>query len=223
MVRVVASRYGWHAVGGQIGSMIIFVNRTYSETGQVKLASCDWREEPVVEFNLLSDRRDLDRLMHGFRHMAEIHAHEALTEATELAFPAAWGDKVKQVGEYNTRNKVLTDVMAKLLDGPAPLRRALFDRFITDDFRIDQLMTDDDAMAAFARKAAIGVWHASCSCRMGAADDPMSVVDTQGRVHGVEGLRVIDASIFPMVPCANTNFPTLMTAEKIADAILAES
>jgi 5-(hydroxymethyl)furfural/furfural oxidase len=51
---------------------------------------------------------------------------------------------------------------------------------------------------------------------MGRADDPMAVVDTQGRVKGVQGLRVIDASIFPVVPCANTNFPVLMTAEKIA-------
>ena len=44
----------------------------------------------------------------------------------------------------------------------------------------------------------------------------MSVVDTEGRVKGVQNLRVVDASIFPVVPCANTNFPTLMTAEKIA-------
>jgi 5-(hydroxymethyl)furfural/furfural oxidase len=47
------------------------------------------------------------------------------------------------------------------------------------------------------------------------------VVDTAGKVHGLEGLRVVDASIFPIVPCANTNFPTMMTAEKIADAIIA--
>jgi 5-(hydroxymethyl)furfural/furfural oxidase len=56
---------------------------------------------------------------------------------------------------------------------------------------------------------------------MGRSDDSMSVVDMQGRVREVEGLRVVDASIFPIVPCANTNFPVLMTAEKIADAILA--
>ncbi|MFN8984491.1 MAG: GMC oxidoreductase, partial [Alphaproteobacteria bacterium] len=59
------------------------------------------------------------------------------------------------------------------------------------------------------------------SCRMGSAEDPMAVVDPNGRVRGMEGLRVVDASIFPVVPCANTNFPTLMTAEKIADAIIA--
>jgi 5-(hydroxymethyl)furfural/furfural oxidase len=55
---------------------------------------------------------------------------------------------------------------------------------------------------------------------MGAADDPMAVTDPQGLVYGVNGLRVVDASIFPVVPCANTNFPTMMTAEKIADDIL---
>ena len=48
----------------------------------------------------------------------------------------------------------------------------------------------------------------------------MAVADTQGRVRGVQGLRVVDASIFPVVPCANTNFPTLMTAEKIADTMM---
>jgi 5-(hydroxymethyl)furfural/furfural oxidase len=56
---------------------------------------------------------------------------------------------------------------------------------------------------------------------MGRDDDPMAVVNTQGQVRGVQGLRVVDASIFPVVPCANTNFPTLMSAEKISDAMLA--
>ena len=55
----------------------------------------------------------------------------------------------------------------------------------------------------------------------GGEDDPMAVTDPAGRVRGVEGLRVVDASVFPVVPCANTNFPVLMTAEKMADAILA--
>jgi len=223
MFVAVAAKTGWHAVGRQIGSMIIFVNRTYSETGQVRLSSRDWHDEPQVEFNLLSDERDLKRLMHGFRHMAEVHTHAALANAIESPFPAAWGDKVRQVGEYNFKNKFLTDVMARLLDGPDALRRYLFDKFIIDEYRIDQLMVDDEAMADFTKKAAIGVWHASCSCRMGTGDDPMAVVDTQGRVRGVQDLRVVDASIFPLVPSANTNFPTLMTAEKISDAILASS
>ena len=91
---------------------------------------------------------------------------------------------------------------------------------MVEGFTFEHVMNDDEALEAFVRKAAIGVWHASCTCRMGRPDDPMSVVDTQGRVKGVQGLRVVDASVFPVVPCANTNFPTLMTAEKISDAMM---
>ena len=112
--------------------------------------------------------------------------------------------------------------VAKLLDGPPSLRRALIEKVIVEGYRFEEVMQDDDAAEAFIRDAVIGVWHASCSCRMGAEDDPMAVVDPAGRVRGVDGLRVVDASIFPVVPCANTNFPTLMTAEKMADAIIAK-
>ena len=62
MFTAVINKSAWHAVGEQIASLLTFINRTYSETGQVKLASRDYRREPIVEFNLLSDKRDIDRL-----------------------------------------------------------------------------------------------------------------------------------------------------------------
>ena len=135
-------------------------------------------------------------------------------------FPASWGDKVRQVGQVNTKNRLLTSMMARLLDGPAPLRDYLMDRLIVDGPTFQEAIEDDDAMEDFARRSAVGVWHASCSCRMGADGDPMAVTDNAGRVREVQGLRVVDASVFPVVPCANTNFPTLMVAEKISDRIL---
>lgn len=220
MFAAAVAKSSWHAVGEQIGSMIIFVNKTYSETGQVKLTSRDWRTEPVVEFNLLSDRRDLERLIDGFRRMVKVHEHPAMQAVTSNVFPASYSDKVRQVGLVNRKNKVLTGIMAKLLDGPAALRGFLIEKLIMEGFTVDDVMHDDDKAEAFVRRAAVGVWHASCTCRMGADDDPMAVTNSAGRVRGVEGLRVVDASIFPVVPCANTNFPTLMTAEKISDAIL---
>jgi 5-(hydroxymethyl)furfural/furfural oxidase len=213
------SKSAWHPVGAQIGSLLTFVNRTYSETGQVKLASRDPRAEPIVEFNLLSDRRDLERLMSGFRKMAGLQMSAPVQAVTDKPFPASYTDKVRKIGVVNAKNKVLTTIAAAMMDGPAALRHYIIDNFVTEGFTFDQVMNDDEALEAFVRKATIGVWHASCSCRMGRADDPMAVVDTQGRVKGIQGLRVVDASIFPVVPCANTNFPTLMSAEKIADAM----
>jgi len=142
-----------------------------------------------------------------------------LRAVTDKPFPASYSDKVRKIGVVNTKNRILTSIAAALMDGPAALRHYMIDNFVVEGFTFDEVMNDEEALEAFVRKAAIGVWHASCTCRMGRADDPMSVVDTQGRVKGVQGLRVVDASIFPVVPCANTNSPTLMTAEKIAEAM----
>jgi 5-(hydroxymethyl)furfural/furfural oxidase len=219
MFVVVLSKSAWHAVGAQIGSLLTCVYKTYSETGQVKLASRDPWAEPIVEFNLLSDRRDLDRLMSGFRKTAALQMSAPLQAVTDKPFPASYSDRVRRIGVVNAKNRVLTAIAAALMDGPAALRSAMIDRFVVEGFTFEQVMRDDEALEAFVRKAAIGVWHASCTCRMGRPDDPMAVVDTQGRVKGVQGLRVVDASIFPVVPCANTNFPTLMAAEKIAEAM----
>ena len=214
------SKSAWHAVGEQIASLLAAVYKTFSETGQVRLASRDWRAEPVVEFNLLSDRRDLERLMDAFRRLGAMQIGAALQAATSDPFPASYTEKVRKIGVVNARNKRITDIVAKLLDGPAWLRRLMIEKVIVEGYRFDQLMQDDDALEDFIRKSTIGIWHATCTCRMGAEDDPMAVTDNAGRVRGVAGLRVVDASLFPCVPCANTNFPTLMTAEKIADAML---
>ena len=219
MFVAVLSKSAWHAVGAQIGSLLTFVNKTYSEAGQVKLASRDPLKEPIVEFNLLSDRRDLDRLISGFRKMAGLQMSAPLQAVTDKPFPASYSDRVRKIGVVNARNRILTAIAAALMDGPAALRHYMIDTFVVEGFTFEQVMHDEEAMEAFVRKAAIGVWHASCSCRMGRPDDPMAVVDTEGRVKGVQGLRVVDASIFPVVPCANTNFPTLMAAEKIAEAM----
>ncbi|PHM29768.1 choline dehydrogenase [Xenorhabdus budapestensis] len=75
----------------------------------------------------------------------------------------------------------------------------------------------DEQLDAFIRERAETAFHPSCSCKMGF--DEMAVVDSQGRVHGVENLRVIDASIMPEIITGNLNATTIMMAEKIADKI----
>ncbi len=77
----------------------------------------------------------------------------------------------------------------------------------------------DDAIDAWARQHAESAYHPSCTCAMGAADDRQAVTDGEGRVYGVDGLRVVDASIMPRIVNGNLNAPTIMIAEKIADAV----
>ncbi|MDI1361682.1 choline dehydrogenase [Methylotenera sp.] len=75
----------------------------------------------------------------------------------------------------------------------------------------------DAEIDAFVRQHGETAYHPSCSCAMGY--DEMAVVDTEGRVHGLQGLRVVDASIMPEIVTGNLNAPTIMMAEKISDNI----
>ncbi len=80
--------------------------------------------------------------------------------------------------------------------------------------------TSDDAIAGFIREHAESAYHPSGTCRMGAANDPAAVVDPECRVIGIEGLRVADSSLFPLIPNGNLNAPSIMLGEKASDHIL---
>ncbi len=80
-------------------------------------------------------------------------------------------------------------------------------------------LPDEEAVRELIRTLSISLYHPVGTCKMGS--DPLAVVDAQLRVHGLDGLRVIDASVMPLVPGGNTNAPTIMIAEKGADLVLA--
>jgi choline dehydrogenase-like flavoprotein len=80
---------------------------------------------------------------------------------------------------------------------------------------------DRDELRAWAREQVRTTFHPSSTCRMGSVDDATAVVDCAGRVHGIAGLRIADASIFPGVVRANPHFTIVATAEKLADTIRA--
>ena len=124
------------------------------------------------------------------------------------------------VGAVTLRNKFLTALASVLIDGPRPLRRAVIKNIMLGQ-DIGKIVSDGDAaIEEHVMRYVISIRHISCTCRMGREDDPTAVTGPDGRVYGVGGLRVADASIFPSVPRANTNIPTIMAAEKIANAVM---
>jgi len=217
-----ATRAAWHALGNRLGLFFLWCNRPYSR-GRLQLASPDPMEAPRVELNLLDDERDLERLMTGVRVLAKVVAASGLgprTDGLRDFFPAAFSPRVKALSRVSRGNALATAALGLLLDTPAPLRRALVERFFTRGQRMAALLADERALAAFVRANVFGVWHASGTCRMGDPRERDTVTDPLGRVIGTEGLRVVDASLMPRLPSANTNIPTIMIAEKIADAIV---
>ena len=101
--------------------------------------------------------------------------------------------------------------LRRLFASPAIAKHIIEENVPGPDVQSDAELLD------YARANGSTVYHASCSCMMG--DHAMSVVDDRLRVHGLEGLRVIDASVMPAVTSTNTNAPTIMIAEKGAAAI----
>jgi choline dehydrogenase len=104
------------------------------------------------------------------------------------------------------------------------LTREIFAQKAFDGFRGNEIqpgidVTSDAQIDEFVRQKVETAYHPSCSCKMGAADDPMAVVDPETRVRGIDGLRVVDASIMPQITNGNLNAPTIMIAEKAADHI----
>ena len=86
----------------------------------------------------------------------------------------------------------------------------------------DQVQTDDE-LDDVIREHAESAYHPCGTCRMGRADDPNAVVDPEGRVIGVDGLRVADSSLFPRITNGNLNAPSIMLGEKMSDHVLGRS
>jgi 5-(hydroxymethyl)furfural/furfural oxidase len=218
MMLAVISRSGWHAMGARVGTLYVWVNKSYSK-GMVTLASPSPSVEPEIDFRMLSDERDLKRLRAAFRFVSGLVRSPDMESVRSVAFPANYSDRVRRVSSPGLRNQMLMQTFAGVLDMLPALRPWLIRRFVTEGASLDALLNDDVVLDAYLNKAVTGTWHPVGTCRMGRRNDPLAVTDERGRVYGVQGLRVVDASIMPSVPCANTNIPTIMVAERIADMI----
>ena len=126
----------------------------------------------------------------------------------------------KIVANYLTAEDDMTEMIDSIT-----LAREIFAQKAFDPFRGPELKPGKEVqtrpqMEEFVRNLADTEYHPSCTCKMGQPSDPMTVVDPELKVIGLEGLRVVDASAMPSIVSGNLNGPTIMLAEKAADIIL---
>ena len=218
----VQCKTSWSPLGFQVANLAPTLLKPMAR-GRVSLAKGDAATPPCVEFNFTGHELDLKRFMQGFRRAVEVLAHEKVRAMTGVTFPVKFTDRLRRLNRITPANKVQSAVIAALIDLVPPLAGPIFSTLADRRVDLATLVADDDALAAHIRENVAGTFHPVGTCRMGGANDRDAVVDSEGRVRGIAGLRVIDASIMPTAPRGNTNIPTIMVAEKISATMVDEA
>ena len=179
------------------GEIAIRVFRTAHELG-IQTVAIYSHEDRFALHRLKADEAYL------VGHAGEpLRAFEAATDVEEASFIV---EEVKSLKREGVR------LSMELLDHPA--YRAIVAERITP---LDTDLVSDAALDAWMMRTVTTSHHSSSTCKMGPASDAMAVVNQFGKVHGVDGLRVVDASIMPDCIRANTNVTTMVIGERVAD------
>ncbi len=128
-------------------------------------------------------------------------------------------DKPKIFFNYMSRDEDWEEMRACVRLTREIFGQHAFDRYRGREIQPGEAVASDAQIDAFIRAKVESAYHPSCTCRMGAPEDALAVVDPQARVIGLEALRVVDSSIMPAITTGNLNAPTIMLAEKAADHI----
>jgi 5-(hydroxymethyl)furfural/furfural oxidase len=214
------SKTSWSALGAQIATFNATIFKPASR-GRITLKSAD-APQPRIEFNFAGEEVDLLRLMDGFRRIVALVHSEHVRKLCTTVFPVRFTDRIRQLNALNSINAVKAALIAGTLDAVPALADFVFGKLTGRRIDLAALIEDREALAEHVRQNVAGTFHVCGTARMGRADDRDAVVDNAGRVRGIGGLRVTDASIMPAVPRGNTNIPTIMLAEKIAAEMCGE-
>jgi choline dehydrogenase-like flavoprotein len=174
---------------------------------------------PHIDFQLLDDPRDPPRMLKAARLVEALLTDPAVARSYSDAFLLPPTMALNQFNRPGLAGSLLGAAAKMALNAPPFLSRALVGPAIRPgrwfaNRRRRAPLGDRELLAA-----AVPMAHPSGTCTIGRRDDPMAVVDSACRVYGVSNLRVVDASIMPRVPGANTNLPTIMIGERAADLI----
>ena len=217
----VTNKTTWNPLGTVMAGLVVCVYKPFSR-GRVQIKSPDPRCEARIEFNMLSDQRDLVRLANGVAFCAGLYREPEVRAMVNDVFPMSYSGRVRGLNQYSRMNWARAVAAKAVLDGPAVLRRAFLRRVISPGDDLDTLLGNRARLESWVAERATPFFHPVGTCRMGRSDDPDAVVDASCRVHGVSGLRVIDASIMPTIPRAATNLTAIMIGEKMAHTLRGE-
>ncbi len=221
MYVAISNKTTWHPLGLRIGALTAVLHKPHSR-GRLFLRTADPLADPRIEFDTLADPRDMARMVDAMHRCHALLTHPRVTPVINEVFPASYGERVRKLNRLGWANWAKSGLAAWLMDGPAPLRRGIVRNAISPDADMDTLMADEAALEGWIDANVTGFFHPSCTCRMGSPDDPAAVTDPAGRVHGIDGLRVADASVMPNLVRAPTNLTSIMIGLKMAAAILEE-
>jgi 5-(hydroxymethyl)furfural/furfural oxidase len=217
----VQCKTSWSPLGHQVANLAPSLLKPMAR-GRVSLVAADHLVHPLVEFNFTGHELDLMRFIQGFRRCLDILAHEVVHAITRLTFPVKFDDRLRRLNRITPANKVKSAAIAALIDAVPAMAAPIFGTLADRRVDLAALARDDEALAEHIEQNIAGTFHPVGTCRMGSIDDRAAVTDAAGRVRGIAGLRVVDASIMPTIPRGNTNIPTIMVAEKLAAEILSE-
>jgi 5-(hydroxymethyl)furfural/furfural oxidase len=190
--------------------------------GQVTLTSAQAGTPPRVTFHMLEDPRDPPRMLKAARFAESLLFSDSVAAAYNDAFLLPPVMSLQQFNRSGLAGSLMDFAIKAVLNAPPALTRGILagrvrpGRWIANRHRRASA-SDAELIAAAAPMA-----HPSGTCAIGAANNPMAVVDPHCRIHGIENLRVVDASVMPRVPSANTNLPTIMVAERAAEFMRSE-
>jgi choline dehydrogenase len=221
---ILNSRWRTLAMGAQYvltrtGPMAVGINQ-----GGIFARTHPALDRPDVQFHVATLSSDMaGSKVHAFSGFTmsvcqlqpESRGHVHIKSADPLAAPAM------QPNYLSTSRDRATLVAGIRLARTLASTRAL-SPYVAGEYRPGPDAQSDEALLEFAKNTAGTIFHASGTCKMGPAADPLAVVDHDLRVHGLDGIRVVDCSIMPTLTSGNTNAPAVMIAEKIADRILAD-
>lgn len=215
----IQSKTSWNAMGQQIGNLAPCLLRPKS-TGCVKILSRQADRPPQVEFNFLNEEVDIQRMMMVFTKAVGILEDERVKSLCGTPFPVRFSDRLRLLNEYTSKNARKADILAGLLNLIPAMSNYVLSTLTGERLDLHALTKNPQDLARHIHTNIAGMFHPVGTCRIGLATDARAVVDSDCRVYGVQNLRVIDASIMPNLMAGNTNIPTIMVAEKMADTLL---